>query len=286
MDYKETLNLPETSFPMKANLVGREPVQLKQWEETRLYETLRETSKGRTPFILHDGPPYANGHIHIGHALNKILKDIVVRSRQMAGFDAPYVPGWDCHGLPIEHNVDKDLGGKKKELSQSAFRRLCRDYAAKFVSIQRDEFKRLGIMGEWDNPYITMAYPYEADIARECCKFALNGALYKSKKPIHWCPRCKTALAEAEIEYEDETLPVHPCQVRPEGRFGGALSRSGGQKGLHRHLDHHPLDHSRQPGGLSPSGVRVRRGGNGRRSPDSGQGAGGKKHGRLRDHRL
>ena len=207
MDYKNTLNLPDTGFPMKANLVNREPEQLKTWEESRLYESLRQMSASRKKFILHDGPPYANGHIHMGTALNKILKDIVVRSRQMAGFDAAYVPGWDCHGLPIEHNVDKELGAKKKELSQTAFRRRCRSYAEKFVDIQRDEFKRLGVMGEWGNPYLTMNYAYEAVIARECCKFALNGALYKSKKPIHWCPRCRTALAEAEIEYGDERSP-------------------------------------------------------------------------------
>lgn len=207
MEYKKTLNLPVTKFPMKANLVNREPEQIKSWEDNRLYETLREISKGRQQFILHDGPPYANGHIHMGTALNKILKDIVVRSRQMAGFDAAYVPGWDCHGLPIEHNVDKELGAKKRDMSQVEVRKRCRKYAEKFINIQRDEFKRLGVSGEWENPYLTLAYPYEAIIARECCKFALNGSLYKSKKPIHWCCRCKTALAEAEIEYADEASP-------------------------------------------------------------------------------
>jgi isoleucyl-tRNA synthetase len=207
MDYKATLNLPKTRFPMKANLARREPEQLKNWEAKRLYNKIREVSRGRTPFILHDGPPYANGHIHIGTALNKILKDIIVRSRQMAGFDAVYVPGWDCHGLPIEHNVDKELGEKKKDYSQSAFRKLCRSYAEKFIDIQREEFKRLGVMGEWENPYLTMNYTYEAVIARECGKFALNGSLYRSQKPIHWCCSCRTALAEAEIEYQDEASP-------------------------------------------------------------------------------
>jgi isoleucyl-tRNA synthetase len=205
MDYKNTLNLPVTAFPMKANLANREPEQLKAWEEARLYDTIRKDSKGRKKFILHDGPPYANGHIHMGTALNKVLKDIIIRSRQMDGYDAPYVPGWDCHGLPIEHNVDQELGAKKREMSQADFRRQCRKYAEKFIDIQREEFKRLGVMGEWDNPYLTMTFPYEAIIARECCQFALNGSLFKSKKPIHWCPRCKTALAEAEIEYHDET---------------------------------------------------------------------------------
>ncbi|MGA6925237.1 MAG: isoleucine--tRNA ligase [Desulfosarcina sp.] len=207
MDYKKTLNLPQTGFPMKANLAGREPKQLEAWEAMGLYDRLRVASKGRPTFILHDGPPYANGHIHIGTALNKILKDIIIRSRQMAGLDAVYVPGWDCHGLPIEHNVDKELGSKKKEMTQAQVRRQCRAYAEKFIDIQREEFKRLGVMGEWDNPYLTMNYRYEATIARECCKFALDGSLFRSKKPIHWCCSCNTALAEAEIEYHDETSP-------------------------------------------------------------------------------
>jgi isoleucyl-tRNA synthetase len=204
MDYKQTLNLPSTPFPMKANLARREPEQLQRWEEMRLYETIRQASKGRPPFILHDGPPYANGHIHIGTALNKILKDIIVRSRQMAGFDAVYVPGWDCHGLPIEHNVDKELGEKKHTLSKPQVRRLCRAYAERFIDIQREEFKRLGVMGDWENPYLTMNHAYEAVIARECLRFALNGGLVRSRKPIYWCATCQTALAEAEIEYQDE----------------------------------------------------------------------------------
>jgi isoleucyl-tRNA synthetase len=207
MEYKKTLNLPVTAFPMKASLAQREPEQLKQWEENGLYDTIRITSQGRQPFILHDGPPYANGHIHIGTALNKILKDFIVRSRQMTGFDAAYVPGWDCHGLPIEHNVEKELGARKKEMSQSQIRGKCRAYADKFIQIQRDEFKRLGVMGEWSNPYLTMNYAYEAVIAKECCKFALNGSLIRSKKPIYWCCSCKTALAEAEIEYKDDSSP-------------------------------------------------------------------------------
>lgn len=207
MDYKKTLNLPATSFPMKANLAQREPEQLEQWEQERLYEQIRTASEGRTRFILHDGPPYANGHIHIGTALNKILKDFIVRSRQMAGFDAVYVPGWDCHGLPIEHNVEKELGPRKQAMGQSEIRHHCRQYAEKFIDIQRSEFKRLGVMGDWADPYLTMSYPYEAVIARECCKFALDGSLFRSKKPIYWCCSCQTALAEAEIEYKDESSP-------------------------------------------------------------------------------
>ncbi len=207
MNYKATLNLPQTRFPMKANLVKREPDQLKAWEDTCLYDRIRTSAKGRPKFILHDGPPYANGNIHMGTALNKILKDIIVRSRQMAGFDAVYVPGWDCHGLPIEHNVDKELGARKGEISKAEVRRHCRAYAEKFIDIQRDEFKRLGVMGDWDKPYLTMNYAYEATIARECGKFAGNGSLFRSKKPIYWCSTCQTALAEAEIEYHDETSP-------------------------------------------------------------------------------
>ena len=164
-------------------------------------------SSNRDLFILHDGPPYANGNIHIGTALNKILKDIIVRSRQMSGYNAVYVPGWDCHGLPIEHNVDKKLGNKKKDMSIVDIRKKCRSYAERFIDIQREEFKRLGVMGEWDNPYLTMAYKYESTIARECAKFAMDGSLFKSKKPIYWCCSCQTALAEAEIEYHDEKSP-------------------------------------------------------------------------------
>jgi isoleucyl-tRNA synthetase len=207
MDYKKTLNLPSTAFPMKANLAQREPQQLSEWEVDGLYTTIRERSKGRPNFILHDGPPYANGHIHMGTALNKILKDFIVRSRQMMGFDAAYVPGWDCHGLPIEHNVEKELGSRKQTLSQAQIREKCREYAETYIDIQRDEFKRLGVMGDWQDPYLTMSYPYEATIAHECCKFALDGSLFRSKKPIYWCCSCQTALAEAEIEYMDESSP-------------------------------------------------------------------------------
>ncbi len=207
MDYKKTLNLPKTKFPMKANLAVREPEQIAAWDADNLYGRIREKSEGRELYILHDGPPYANGNIHIGTALNKILKDIIVRSRQMVGFNAIYVPGWDCHGLPIEHNVDKEMGQRKAEISHADFRRKCRAYAEKWIDIQREEFKRLGVLGEWENPYLTMKYRYEAIIATECLKFGLNGNLFRSKKPIHWCCSCQTALAEAEIEYHDETSP-------------------------------------------------------------------------------
>lgn len=207
MNYKKTLNLPVTKFPMRANLTKREPEQIEMWEKCRLYDKIRNVSQGRELFILHDGPPYANGNIHIGTALNKILKDVIVRSKQMSGFDAVYVPGWDCHGLPIEHNVDKELGSKKEEITQAEFRSECRSYAEKYIDIQREEFKRLGVMGDWEDPYLTMNYRYEAVIARECGKFAMDGSLFRSKKPIYWCSTCKTALAEAEIEYQDELTP-------------------------------------------------------------------------------
>src|SRR5438067_1175056 len=161
MDYKATLNLPQTSFPMKANLPEREPQMLAKWERERLYQQIQETGHGRTRYVLHDGPPYANGRIHVGHALNKILKDIVVKSKTMSGFDSPYVPGWDCHGLPIESAVDKELGSKKKEMSAGDIRRACREFAARYLDIQREDFIRLGVLGDWFNPYSTMSYEYE-----------------------------------------------------------------------------------------------------------------------------
>lgn len=207
MDYKQTLNLPETEFPMKANLVKREPEMLARWEEMDLYAKIRATSLGRRSYMLHDGPPYANGNIHMGTAFNKILKDIIVKSRQMAGHDAPYVPGWDCHGLPIEHKVDAELGERKRQMSQVEIRRYCRKYAEKYIDIQRAEFKRLGVFGDWTRPYLTMNYPYEATIVREFGKFALNGSLFRSKKPNYWCIHCKTALAEAEVEYGQHRSP-------------------------------------------------------------------------------
>jgi isoleucyl-tRNA synthetase len=207
MDYKATLNLPKTDFPMKANLPQREPELLAWWEEQRLYEQIQEAGHGRPRYVLHDGPPYANGRIHIGHALNKILKDIIVKSKTMAGYHAPYVPGWDCHGLPIEHQVMKELGDKKKDLDVSAIRRLCRDYAGKYVKIQREEFQRLGVLGEWQNPYLTMTPAYEATIIREFGSFVERGGVYKGLKPVLWCTQDQTALAEAEVEYDTHTSP-------------------------------------------------------------------------------
>ncbi|HOV85696.1 MAG TPA: isoleucine--tRNA ligase [Syntrophobacteraceae bacterium] len=220
MDYKNTLNLPQTAFPMKANLPKLEPEILRQWETMGLYEKLREQGQGRPPYILHDGPPYANGHIHLGTALNKILKDMIVKARQMSGYDAVYVPGWDCHGLPIEHQVDKELGPRKKSMTQVQIRRECRRYAEKFIDIQREEFKRLGVLGEWNHPYLTMSYDYEAVIARELGRFFVNGSVIRSKKPIYWCALDRTALAEAEVEYHDHVSPSIYVKfpLRAEGR--------------------------------------------------------------------
>ncbi len=207
-DYKKTLKLPHTSFPMKANLKEKEPETLKFWAENDIYHAMVESRQGAPRYILHDGPPYANGHLHMGHALNKILKDIIVKSRHMAGLQAPYVPGWDCHGLPIEHKVSQELKAKgKTNLPALTIRRLCRDYAMKFVGIQRDEFKRLGVFGEWDDPYLTMRPAYESATALALCDFVEKGSVYRGKKPIHWCLSCQTALAEAEVEYADETSP-------------------------------------------------------------------------------
>jgi isoleucyl-tRNA synthetase len=213
MDYKATLNLPKTDFPMKANLTEAEPRMLAWWEEIGIYKRLRQVAADRPLWILHDGPPYANGHIHLGHVLNKVLKDVIVKSRSMAGFNAVYVPGWDCHGLPIEHQVDKVLGLDKpgvdvrRAMDPIEKIRRCREYALKFIDIQREEFKRLGVFGDWDHPYMTMAPTYEGVIVREFGRLVGRGLVYKGLKPVHWCMHCKTALAQAEVEYEDERAP-------------------------------------------------------------------------------
>ncbi|MEO8678187.1 MAG: isoleucine--tRNA ligase [Vicinamibacterales bacterium] len=207
-EWKDTCNLPRTAFSMKANLQTTEPETLARWEEMDLYGQIRQARKGAArQFILHDGPPYANGEIHIGTALNKILKDLVVKSHNMLGFDAPYIPGWDCHGLPIELKVDRELGPKKREMSTAEFRRACRAYAEKYLDIQRQGFKRLGVIGLWSDPYQTMAFSYQAAIVRALGKFVEQDMVYKGKKPVHWCTHCRTALAEAEVEYEPHTSP-------------------------------------------------------------------------------
>ncbi|MCR4396162.1 MAG: class I tRNA ligase family protein, partial [Candidatus Saccharicenans sp.] len=207
IDLKKSLNLPQTSFAMKAQLAQKEPEIIKKWQSLKLYQRIVESRRGQPTFILHDGPPYANGHIHLGTALNKILKDFIVKSRTMMGYLSPYVPGWDCHGLPIEIRVDQLLGSKKKELSVIDIREECRRYALKFIDIQREEFIRLGVFGDWENPYLTMNPGYEADILRFLAEFFAPGNVYKGKRPVHWCLHCQTALAEAEIEYREKKSP-------------------------------------------------------------------------------
>jgi isoleucyl-tRNA synthetase len=206
--YKDTLNLPKTNFKMKASLATKEPQWIKQWTKDGLYQALQDHNKDRPPFILHDGPPYANGAIHIGHAVNKILKDIIVKSKQMSGFRAPYVPGWDCHGLPIEVQVEKKVGKVGAKVDAKTFRQKCRDYAENQVNIQKQDFIRLGVLGDWDNPYLTKSFDYEANMIRALADIAANGHIEKGVKPVNWCFDCGSALAEAEIEYQDKTSPA------------------------------------------------------------------------------
>ena len=206
--YKDTMNLPHTDFAMRANLPENEPKRLAKWEAERIYERVLEKNRDGKPFILHDGPPYANGPIHIGHAFNKILKDFVNKSHAQRGYFTPYVPGWDCHGQPIEHMVEKTLGPEKMaRIDQPTLRRLCREWAEKYVGVQREGFKRLGVNGDWEHPYLTFTPNYEAGNVEVFKKMYLDGSVYRGRKPIHWCKRCHTALAEAEIEYGDETSP-------------------------------------------------------------------------------
>jgi isoleucyl-tRNA synthetase len=206
-DYKNTINLPNTGFPMKADLAHREPKMLAAWEHSGVYGKIRAAAKGRPSFVLTDGPPYANGAIHLGHAVNKILKDIIVKSRTLDGYDAPYVPGWDCHGLPIEMQVEKAHGRVGQKIDAKAFRAACREYAYKQIDAQRADFKRLGVLGDWDHPYMTMAPRFEADQLRALSLIIQRGHVYKGFKPVHWCLNCRSALAEAEVEYEDKTSP-------------------------------------------------------------------------------
>ena len=209
IDYKNTINLPKTDFAMKADLAKREPGMLAEWESKRRYDAIQERTAGREhAFILHDGPPYANGVIHIGHAVNKILKDIVVKSALLAGFRSPYVPGWDCHGLPIEIAVEKEVGKVGQKVDAATFRAKCREYATKQIDLQRADFKRLGVLGDWDHPYRTMDFRYEADMIRALAKIYANGHVVRGFKPVYWCFDCGSALAEAEIEYQDKQSPA------------------------------------------------------------------------------
>src|SRR2546428_1223704 len=227
MDYKDTLNLPRTDFPMRANLVTREPQRLEKWQTDKLYEKIQVARAGAEKFVLHDGPPFANGDVHIGTALNKILKDIIVKYKTLRGFSAPYVPGWDCHGLPIEFKVTQEMrkgketgaGRQEPAVDAATIRKACEAYARKYIEIQRTQFKRLGVLGDWDNPYLTLNKEYEADELRLFADIVEQGFVYRGKKPVYWSIPCRTALAEAEVEYKDHvsqsiyvTFPVigHP----------------------------------------------------------------------------
>ena len=232
-DYKKTLNLPSTAFPMKGNLAQREPERLKKWTQAELYQQIRKEFAGKPKFILHDGPPYANGEIHIGHAVNKVLKDIIVKSKTLSGFDAPYVPGWDCHGLPIELMVEKKIGKAGVKVSPAVFRKACREYAAKQVEIQKEAFIRLGILGDWDNPYLTMDFAFEADIVRSLGKITQKGHVAAGAKPVHWCTDCGSALAEAEVEYEDKHSPAIDVRFKvvDEAAFMGLCHHAPAHEG-------------------------------------------------------
>ena len=242
---KQTINLPTTAFSMKANLPQAEPKMLARWEQERLYHKIRASRAGRPVYVLHDGPPYANGRIHLGTAFNKILKDFVVKSKTMAGFDSPYVPGWDCHGLPIEIKVDSELGSKTAQMTAVQIRRACRKYAEKYVDIQRQGFKRLGVLGRWEDPYLTMSAKYQSVIAGAFVDFLDKGYVYKGLKPVHWCIKDRTALAEAEVEYADHNSPsiwVRFALLSDPAAIDPALAGSSPL------IDHHAVDHPGEHG--------------------------------------
>ena len=259
LELKSTINLPKTGFPMKANLPQNEPKALARWEEMGIYQRIREARPGAPIYVLHDGPPYANGPIHLGHALNKCLKDFIVKSKTMSGFDSPYVPGWDCHGLPIEIKVDQQLGGKKLQMEKLEVREACRKYAQKFLDLQREQFKRIGVFGRWDDPYSTMTPQYESVVLATFYDFLEKEFVYKGLRSVYWCIYDKTALAEAEVEYENHTSPTVWVKYRAGRRPGAARSRTRRQEGFHRHLDHHALDASRVDGRGLSSRRRIRR---------------------------
>ena len=261
--YKETLNLPRTDFPMKAALVQNEPARLEKWRASKLYDRVQERHKDDPPFTLHDGPPFANGDIHLGHVVNKVLKDVVLRFRTMQGHRTPYVPGWDCHGLPIEHKIAQDLGPKMREMPTVEVRRKCRDYAEKFVGVQSEQFQRLGILGDWHDPYLTMSPAYEAAALEVFARFVGHGLVYKRLKPVHWSTANQTALADAELEYRDRddvSVFVEFPFANP-GMVKGKLRPARQRPRVAPHLDDDALDaageprHRRQP----RRSVRLRR---------------------------
>ncbi len=262
-EWKDTVNLPRTDFPMKANLPTSEPQTLARWAAMDLYGKIRERRRGAPKFVLHDGPPYANGNIHMGTALNKILKELVVKARSMAGYDAPYVVGYDCHGLPIELQVDRELGPKKRQMSVADFCRACRAYAERFIGTMSEQFQRLGILATWDDPYLTMNFKYQAAIARAFGRFVEQGLVYKGKKPVHWCIHCRTALAEAEVEYEDHVSPSiyveFPLAADSAAELAARVPALGWQGRVGADLDDDALDDSLQPGDRVSSRARLRR---------------------------
>jgi isoleucyl-tRNA synthetase len=236
MDYKDTINLPKTEFAMKANLAKREPEMLEAWERAGLYQRIQQATAHRPLWILHDGPPYANGDIHMGHAVNKILKDIVVKSKLMSGYRSPYVPGWDCHGLPIELQVEKKHGKVGQKLDAAAFRAQCRDFAEKQIELQKTGFRRMGVLGDWDKPYASKSFKYEANMIRALASIIEAGHLLQGAKPVHWCFDCGSALAEAEIEYQDKTSPAIDVLFRVKDRaalFGAfGVEQRDGEAGI------------------------------------------------------
>ena len=274
---RRTLNLTDTPFPMRGDLARREPGWVREWQRTRSTRRSAPRRKGRPRFVLHDGPPYANGDIHIGHAVNKILKDIIVKSKGLAGFDAPYVPGWDCHGMPIEVQIEKTHG---KNLSAAETQRLARAYATEQIDNQREQFKRLGVLGDWDHPYTTMAYKNEADEIRTLGKVLQKGYIYRGLKPVNWCFDCQSALAEAEVEYEDRVDPAidvaFPLDDADRAKLAAAfgLPALPRRRGLRGDLDHDAVDDSRQPGAERASGDHLRAGRHAARTPGARAGPG------------
>ena len=253
MDYNKTINLPKTDFPMRAGLPKREPDMLQHWNDLDLYNELLRKNEGKPLFSLHDGPPFSNGGLHMGHALNKSIKDFITRSYAMRGYYTPYIPGWDNHGMPIESAIIKEQKLNRKNMSVAEFRSACHDYAQKYIDIQMDGFKRMGVLGDWEHPYKTMDPGFEAEEVKVFGAMYKKGYIYKGLKPVYWCPHDETALAEAEIEYQDDPLYHRVCEVPGEGRPGQAGSVRRPVQDLLSHLDHHHLDPARQHGHRRPS---------------------------------
>ncbi|MCK4519198.1 MAG: class I tRNA ligase family protein, partial [Candidatus Omnitrophica bacterium] len=231
-NYKDTLNLPQTQLPMRANLPQREPEILKRWQEMDIYKAILTSSGDRPRYVLHDGPPYANGHIHMGHVLNKVLKDIILKYKTMRGYSCPFIPGWDCHGLPVEHQLFKELGMTKDEISRGVFRKKAKKYALKHVNIQRKEFERLGVFADWDNPYLTLNNNYEAQIVKSFSRLVKKGFIYKGRKPVNWCYHCETALAEAEVEYDERRSPSIFVKFKLASEDKKQLAEKAGLSGI------------------------------------------------------